>query len=299
MRRIRSPFQALRLLHLGQRILARAGAYAAAGLADGVFATDAAHVTQPVAIAAAAPQAELRVRSLGAMEVLVAEQAAAAEVWSHARPKELLVYLLCHPEGSTREQVGVAFWPDASSSQVKNSFHVLLHKLRKGLGRADRIVLQADRYRVNPAVDVWFDAVVFERDITSALATRSSDQLEAAVAHYRCDFLDGEAVGDWHLDVRARLRDLYITGLSALADLHIRRDELRKASDTLELLVQHENLQEDAYRRLMLCLARTGQRDRALRHYHRLVTLLNDELDAEPEPVAEQLAERIRASVAV
>lgn len=187
---------------------------------------------------------------------------------------------------------------------MKNSFHVLLHKLRKGLGRADVVVLQGDRYRINPELDIWFDAAVFEREITSALAEQkrravSVAQLETALAHYRGDFLDGEAVGDWHLDVRARLRRLYVAGLSALADLHIERDDLRRASDTLEVLVQAENLQENAYRRLMLCLARTGQRDRALRHYHRLVTLLNDELDAQPEPATEQLAEQIRASVAV
>ena len=35
---------------------------------------------------------------------------------SAPRTRELLVHLLAHPEGRTREQVGLAFWPDASAA---------------------------------------------------------------------------------------------------------------------------------------------------------------------------------------
>ena len=53
--------------------------------------------------------------------------------WGSARPRELLVYLMMHPEGRTKEQVGLIFWPEASSAQLRNSFHVTLHRLRKAL----------------------------------------------------------------------------------------------------------------------------------------------------------------------
>ena len=105
-------------------------------------------------------------------------------------------------------------------------------------------------------------------------------------------------VRDWHLAVHDRLRRLFCDGLSTLADLQIASDVPEAAIGTLERLIVKDDLREDAYRRLMTCLARTGRRDHALRHY-RLVMLLRDELDAEPEPATEDLAGRLHESATI
>ena len=80
------------------------------------------------------PQAEsrprLRVLALGPLQVFVGDRLIESTAWGSARPRELLVYLLMHPEGRTKEQVGLAFWPEASASQLRNNFHVTLHRLR-------------------------------------------------------------------------------------------------------------------------------------------------------------------------
>ncbi|HEU0051906.1 MAG TPA: BTAD domain-containing putative transcriptional regulator, partial [Longimicrobium sp.] len=269
--------------------------------------TDAAASPSPAAPPSPEPAVEedapaavprLRVLALGPLEVFVEGAPIASPEWSHARPRELLLYLLNHPRGRTREQVGVVFWPEASAAQVKNSFHVLLHRLRKALGHADWIVLDDDHYRVSPELETWFDAEVFEREAAAALRdSRAGDgseaRLEAAVALYRGDFLRDEAVGDWHLEVHDRLRRLYVDALSALADLRAARGDDAGAIDALERLVRVEELREDAHRRLMLALVRSGARDRAVRHHERLVRLLRDELEAEPEPETAALYERI------
>ncbi|HEX8693340.1 MAG TPA: BTAD domain-containing putative transcriptional regulator [Longimicrobium sp.] len=248
--------------------------------------------------AAAAPA--LVVRALGPLEIATEGEPLAPDAWTHARPRELLVFLLGHPQGRTREQVGLAFWPDASAAQVKNSFHVLLHRLRRSLGRPDWIVQEGERYRIAPGLEVWFDAAVFEREAAAALrdarsgAAGAEQKLRAALGLYRGDFLEGEAVGDWHLEVHDRLRRLYVDGLSALGGLLMERGDFAGAADVFERLVRREELGEDAHRRLMLCLARAGQRDRALRVYERLRALLRQELDAEPEAETAALAEEIR-----
>jgi DNA-binding SARP family transcriptional activator len=64
--------------------------------------------------------------------------------------------------------------------------------------------------------------------------------------------------------------------------------------DVYPRIVQKQDLHEEAHRRLMLCLARSGERGRALRHYERLVALLRDELDAEPEPDTVALFDRLK-----
>lgn len=254
---------------------------------------------EPVVGAREPPRHWLRVAALGPLRISLAGKPVDPATWSHAKPRELLLYLLAHPEGRTREQIGTAFWPEASTGRVKNSFHVLLHKLRKALGSHDVVVIEGERYRIGPEIDVWFDVTAFEEGIDAALRDlRGGDgaavQLRSALALYRGEFLEGEIVGDWHLEIHDRVRRLYVDGLSALADLQMDAGDLSGAGETLERLVQKEDLREDAYRRLMVCMARDGRRDRALRHYGRLLTLLKNELDAEPEAETRELAARIR-----
>lgn len=79
--------------------------------------------------------ARLDVRALGPLEIRLDGDLLGDEAWPYARPRELLVYFLFHPHGRSREQIGEAFWPGSTGAQVKNSFHVTLHHLRKVLAQ--------------------------------------------------------------------------------------------------------------------------------------------------------------------
>ncbi|HEX2084961.1 MAG TPA: hypothetical protein VHF89_04710, partial [Solirubrobacteraceae bacterium] len=150
---------------------------------------------------APAPRPLLRVQALGPLQVWIGDEPVDVTAWGSARPRELLVYLLMHPEGRTKEQVGLAFWPEASAAQLRNSFHVTLHRLRKALRHPDWITVAADRYRVDPTAVREFDVVEFERDVQAARrALRqhtdgAAASLERALARYHGDFLEGEPVG--------------------------------------------------------------------------------------------------------
>ena len=244
------------------------------------------------------PSHDLVVRVLGSSEISATHATRLLEGPSHVRCLELLIYLLSNRDGQTREEIGLAFWPDASSVQVKNNFHVLLHKLRKGLGRTDFIVAAGQRYRINPDLDVWFDVEVFERETASALrelsSARTSERLEAALALYRGAFLEGApSGGDWSAEHRNRLQLLYARGLSALANFQFQHDAVDDAIATLERLIQTDELHEDSWRRFITFLVRSGRRDLALRHYKSLVSRLREQLDVEPEPATRALAHRL------
>src|SRR5919106_100213 len=90
----------------------------------------------------------LEARALGRLEIVRDGRPLPSEAWRYAKPRELLLYLLSHAEGRTRDQIGLVFWPDASATQVKNNFHVTLHHMRKALGWSDLIVFDGDRYRI-------------------------------------------------------------------------------------------------------------------------------------------------------
>lgn len=294
------PDEAQVLDGLKARARDRLGPDASARAWDRGWEQDAAEVLEAARATGQAPptQADLSVRALGPVQVAVAGTPLPPDSWSQGKPLELLLHLLCHPDGRTREQIGLVFWPDASAVQVKNSFHVLLHRLRKSLGNAAAVVVTDGRYRINPEWSVWFDAAVFEAEMSRLLKERkhaSPQALEEVLELYRGHFLEEEAAGDWIFAVHDRLRRLYVDGLDLLADRLLEADDLSASARVLERLVAVEDLREDAHRRLMLCLSRMGQRDRALRQYDRLVTLLEEELDAEPEAATRELAERIRA----
>jgi two-component SAPR family response regulator len=132
-----------------------------------------------------------------------------------------LIYLVCHPAGRTREQIGRALWPKASAIHIKIHLHLTLHQLRRTLGRPDWIVFEERRYRVNPGFPVDFDGVQFEALVRGAQATlaKTGDRgpLARALERYKGDFLAEAGPGEWHVELRDRWKRLYDEGRRALA----------------------------------------------------------------------------------
>jgi DNA-binding SARP family transcriptional activator len=245
----------------------------------------------------------LRVLALGPLQVFVGDRAIEPAAWGSARPRELLVYLLMHPDGRTKEQVGLAFWPDASTAQMRNNFHVTLHRLRKALGGPDWVALAGDRYRIDQSIVDEFDVGEFERDVVSARRAMLADQdghaatarLERALERFRGDFLDGEPVGDWHLEHRDRFQRMYVDALMELGGRYAEEERHEKAAETFRRVLARDELHEEALRALMRSLAEAGDRSQALRVYQRFASRLREELQASPERETTQLTERLRA----
>jgi predicted ATPase/DNA-binding SARP family transcriptional activator len=297
----------------GRLGLARALDEAEAGLNEVASSPPAATCQEPARPAAepppvppesfmAAPGAELRVRALGPLEIFRGEELLGTEHWSYAKPRELLLYLLCHPRGATKEQIGRAIWPEATPSQIRNNLHVTLHYVRKALGSSEWIVYAEDRYRLARERAVEFDLDTFESEAALLLAAPGAVEdarLREVLALYRGDFLVSEAFGAWHLEWRDHALQRYIELLTLLAERCFVREEYLEAGQLYQQIVRREELREDMHRRLMQCLSRTGGRAQALRHCERLVALLREELDAEPETETTALCERIRRAESV
>ena len=250
-------------------------------------------------------RARLRVLALGPLQVYVGGRPVESSAWGSARPRELLVYLLMHPEGRTKEQAGLAFWPDASTAQLRNSFHVTLHRLRKALGGAEWVTLVNDRYRVDPAAVEEFDVLEFERDVTAARRALQRQQegastaLEAALARFRGDLLDGEPVGDWHLEHRDRLQRMYVDALMELGERFEAEERHARAADAYRRVLARDELHEDALLALMRCHAGLGERSQALRVYRRFADRMRQELEAEPNGETTRLFEQLQQGVGV
>jgi LuxR family transcriptional regulator, maltose regulon positive regulatory protein len=152
---------------------------------------------------------------------------------------------------------------------------------------------------VSPALGWELDATIFERDALAALrelkrAPGATGALRDALALYRGDFLATELVGDWHLELRERLARLCVDALLALGGVLLGEERHADAADVFRRVLERDALHEDAYRRLMLCHARLGERPQAIRLYRRLERLLRDELDTAPAPETARLHERLQ-----
>jgi DNA-binding SARP family transcriptional activator len=258
-------------------------------------------IAAPAAPVSAGPGTRLHVRALGPLEIAVGGRPVDARAWGSVRPRELLVLLLLHPDGRTKDQVGLAFWPDASPAQIRNNFHVTLHRLRRTLGGSEWITIERDRYKVDAERVEGFDVRAFEEGVTQALTALrrhepdAAGRLEQALALFRGDLLDGEPAGDWHLEHRDRLQRRFVDGLMALGRHHAGASRDAKAVEAFRRVLARDDLHEDALRALMTAQAALGERPQALREYQRYSDRLRRELGAAPAPETQRLAATLRA----
>jgi predicted ATPase/DNA-binding SARP family transcriptional activator len=244
---------------------------------------------------------DLRIRALGVLDVYTRGGRLEKSQWGSNRARELLLFLACHPDGCTKAQIGLALWPDASPAQLRNTFHVTLHRLRHALGIPDAIQVDGDRYRINPSLSWELDADLFEREVRAAVRDLRSGvdataALAAAASRYRGDFLAGEMVGEWADERRDRLRRLHLGALEALGRAFMERTQYVEAADAFSALLAADPVNEEACRRLMICLAHLSDRASALRAYEALVRALREDLGVRPGRDTVALRDKLAAA---
>ena len=175
--------------------------------------------------------------SLGAVRVERLGTPVPLAEWKYAKARELLFLLLLHPAGRTREQIGLALWPEASTEQLRSNLHPVLHHLRRVLGGAEWIVHEGGVYRFDHAKDYRFDVEEMESLISAAAAARGDRDavaavLAEAVALYDGDFLEQDPpAGDWHLDRQGALRRRYLEALATLGATYTALERWREAEE--------------------------------------------------------------------
>lgn len=242
--------------------------------------------------------ATLHVFALGPPEVYRSRRRLRAADWTFALPKELLFYLLLHGP-RTKEQIGLDFWPEASTDQLRGRFRTTLYHLRRALGGKEWVRYENGRYTFNRELDCWFDVEAFESNLDRAAGEMEPDtgaaarHLERAVELYRGDFLEGESPGRWADEHAGRLSRRYLDAVLTLAGLRASEGLHDLAADLYRRALDRDDLDERAHRGLVRSLARAGDRTAALRQLETLERLLRRELDAEPSPETLELRSRL------
>lgn len=241
--------------------------------------------------AALAPPAEVVVRALGRSAVVLSGRALGPEDWTYAKPRELLYHLLTRP-GATKAEIGLALWPDASRTELRNSFHTCLKFLRRAVGDAMTVRYSGGAYHVESALPLRYDVAGFRG---AAATARDVGALQEAAGYYHGDFLADLPAGEWAEEQREDLRREYERVLRTLGGLLARDGRFAEAAGVFTRLIAHDPLIEAGHRGLMRCHAALGERGRALHQYQQLTRLLDDRLGTAPAPETARLHARLRA----
>jgi len=253
--------------------------------------------TAPLAVGQAPPS--IAVRCLGAFMVNAA--GTRIEEWRSSRARALFQYLVTHRgHPIPRETLIQALWPDPDAAAAGTSLKVAVHVLRRVLGEhgiaRGQLDIQAHEsgYQL-VAPELWIDVEEFEHCYTVGRAREARGQHDQALALftraaelYQGDFLE-ESLDDWPMFRREALKDQYLFVVSRLAQQAEARGDYQEAITRCQQILAKDCCREDAYRLLMLCHARLGQRGRVRRWYELCIHTLQTELDCGPEPETENV----------
>ena len=243
----------------------------------------------------------LSIRVLGRPEVLLDGQPAK---FPTRKALALLIYLVVTGEMHPREKLMALLWPDSATSAAQASLRNTLARLRTTLGEAGAMVVATpDTIGIDPGADFELDLRVVS---VSVAAIRTTSQLptpallQAAVAAYRGEFLaefnlaDAPDFDHWVLVQHEHWHRQLTIALEHLTQRHLTHLALPEAIATSKRWVQHDPLDEAAYRSLMQAYSLAGDRSAALLVYQACKATLAVELDLAPDPATTLLAETIR-----
>lgn len=203
----------------------------------------------------------------------------------------LAVLALAGPLGCTRERLMALLWPDDDETHARHKLRDVLYTLRQILG-SGILTGPGESLRLDPAV-VLSDVGTF-RDALRA------GHLEDAVGAYGGPLLDGFHIRDapeferWLDDERGALSRDHQQALKRLAKRAEADGRWDAAAEWWTRGVSADPYNSRMVVRLMLALARAGDRANAIRVAEAHCALLWTEMDLEPDPGFLEELERIR-----
>ncbi len=218
-----------------------------------------------------------------------------ASEWRASGARELFFYLLFNGP-SSRDQISLAFWPDGSSSKVRNIFHTTLHRARQALGQ-NVITFQDPLYLLNPELEIWCDALELEAlgrqtRLLSPRDARTEDLYLRAVKLYEGEFLLA-LDADWTIARRESLRDAHLDAMLGLGGCALARTDFKEALIRYKNALAVEPYREDIHRAIMTCYARLGEKSGILAQFRQLRALLWQDLAVEPSEETIRLAQTL------
>lgn len=228
--------------------------------------------------------------------------------WHSTKAKAVLKYLLSHQgRPVSKETLMEALWPGIEPQLANNNLRAAIKALRQILdgtsstnGDFTWILFKDGNYTINPEADIWTDIEQFDYHWTGGWQYEKAGRIDEAIAEYEAaealyagDYLEEDQYEDWTLLERETIRDTYFAILGRLAECHMAEEDYANAIRYCQKIIIRDRCREDAYRRLMTCYSRLGNRNRALEWYRICERTIRQELDLPPERQSRMLYQRL------
>ncbi|HEY1017107.1 MAG TPA: BTAD domain-containing putative transcriptional regulator, partial [Herpetosiphonaceae bacterium] len=207
----------------------------------------------------------------------------------------LLAYLAVTGRPQPREALAALLWPEADHQRARGALRYALAELRRALG--DWLVADRQSVGLDWSREILVDVAAFRR----GAGARDLAGLREAAELWRGDFLSGfsledsPAFDDWQLFEAEGLRQELARCLEALVAGLIGAGQPREAIGPARRWVSLDAWHEPAHCALMEALARSGQRQAALRQYDACARTLEEGLGLRPSEETERLRQRLLA----
>lgn len=207
----------------------------------------------------------------------------------------LFIYLALRNAVSSRQELAVLLWPDASTEVSQTSLRNALHEIRQ-TPLAD--FLEIDRYNVKLSGEISVDVLTFRELLRQITELRCHPQylsqdciilMQQAVELYSDDFLANFSIlnspefEDWQLLTRVDLQYEVTELFALLAKYYSEQSVTRSAILMLSRWIDLDPLNEEAHQLLMHNYMLSGQAERALQHYHILARQTKREFGRLPD----------------
>jgi serine/threonine-protein kinase len=244
--------------------------------------------------ATARQQAKVRLLVLGAVGLQDRRGRDVIAVLAQPRRLALLAYLALAPAGAFQHRAALAglFWPEADDAHARGALAQALWFLRRALG-AGALPGRGDG-------EVRLDAAACSCDVAAFEAAVASADVDAAVALYRGDLMEGifidaaPAFDVWLEGRRGRLARAYAGALEQVAGRRGAAGDHAAALECWRTLAARAPESGHAVAGLMRALAAADDRAGALHAAAAHAALLRRELGAAPDVTVAALADRLR-----
>lgn len=232
-------------------------------------------------------------------EQVIRDDTTGASRTGSSRAFSILGLLVAHAGApQSRQLVAGLLWPDSSDAQALTNLRRELHHLRRTLDDAGSLVVTSRDLCWRDTEDCRVDVRLFVTEARAAQMREEQDPTSVlthattALAAYGGDLLPA-VYDEWVIDLRAQLSQACV----ALCDLTVgvarRLGQQQVALEAAVRRVRLHPLEEVGYRSVMELQADQGDRAGAISTYHQCASVLERELGVPPDPVTQQILQRL------
>jgi DNA-binding SARP family transcriptional activator len=240
----------------------------------------------------------VRIHLLGSMR---ATSYLGDEALPRAKKARAALGYLCLTPGSrvSRTRLATMLWDRVSADQARTSFRQALFDLNAAMGPLAAELIATGRATIGVNTDLcWIDALALMKSPYSDPTTRAD--LAVLCPGELLEGFDGvsESFGEWLAKERVRFKERLAASLNAVLQRLDRGDfDPQQVETVARRLLSFDPTHQDAWNALMRALAKSGEREQALREYERCQETLWEAARTKPLRETERVYESIRAQV--